>query len=157
MQQYQNRPLNPVLTQPLTNDMRETCSGMDFYPSYDGMEIQPGPAVSPLRSIDGGDYFDGSNFRNSGYCYDHKPRGVVFPRSFVNSVGVPLAASGGQCVMPQGSNASFCQRSGWGGWYPTNVGQASGGGGILVKPSTGILAPSSWVMDNVAPWGLKQR
>ena len=154
MQQYQNRPLNPVLTQPLANDIRQSCDGTDWYPSYSGMEVENAPAQSPLRSIDGGDYFDGSNYRNSGYCYDHKPRGQIWTRSFVSSVGVPLASSSGQCMVPQSSAASFCQLSASGGWWPH---PGAYNGGTLVKPSTGILAPSSWTFDNVGPWGLKQR
>lgn len=145
--------ISPVLTQPLSNDLRTTCSGLDYLPAYEGiMDAYPGPASVPYRSSDGGDYFDGNYYGGSGYCYQHTPPPVVFPRNWVTSTGVPLASAGGSCIMS--SDCKFCQQPAAGGWFP-----ASYNGGVVVKSSNGLLGCNScsFVYDNIGPWGLKQR
>lgn len=122
-------PLNPVLTQPLADDLRQTCSGYDYYPAYEGI-LDPapsglGPGMPPARGPDGGAYHDGNYYGGSGACYQHNPAPPVFPRNW--------------------------QVSGLGGWWPANY-----NGGVLLKPANfcGSCTPT---YDNLAPWALKQR
>lgn len=146
--------LNPVLAHSQQGDVRQTCSGVDYWPSYEGvMQETPGPAAPPYRSRDGGAYYNGNWYNNSGYCYQAMAPPQVFPRNWVTSAGVPLASAGGRCMIGgKYANVAACQLSAHGGWWPSPM-----NGGLFIRPNNGLMPPSSWVFSNVAPWGLKQR